>query len=61
MVLLTDLVSTSWREFFLAKSRRCERGVYLIDAAHSETKGTSLDSGSIHVVANHENELRIAF
>lgn len=34
--------------------------VYLVDTAHFETKGTSLNSGAIHVVPDHEDELQIA-
>jgi len=41
-----------------------ERGgeqVYLVDTAHSETKGASLNTSAIHVVTDHEDELQIAF
>jgi len=32
--------------------------VYLVDATDTETKGTSLDAGAIHIITNKENQLK---
>lgn len=46
----------------LSKSPRGQKGgIYLVDTADSETKGASLDPCPIHVVANHEYELKVYF
>lgn len=54
-MLFTDLVSTSCIEDeakFL-----CSMDTYLVDAANPEAEGTTLDSRTIHIIANQKNEL----
>ena len=54
VVLLTDLVSTSYtrqtRQFIT--DRPDINVTDLIDAANSETEGTTLDTGAVHIVSN---------
>lgn len=54
VVLFTDLVSTSFG--------RCQHldGLinviaYLIDAAHTETKSTALNTSSVHIIADEKD------
>lgn len=31
---------------------------YLVDTANAKTKGSSLDTGAVHIISDHENELK---
>lgn len=54
VVLLTDLVSTSYtRQIRQSITNKPDINASdLIDTANSETEGTALDTGAIHIVSN---------